>query len=274
MATICTAQPNVDKVRDSIEREGRILYRSEIASWYGTDIFLAKFKDRQQDIGGYFSYAEGDSTRCIFFDKDNLPLVMATITFDSSYNPDKAIIDGLPRKFTGTENILYNLRKKAFAEVKADTLFASYKNTSLNLIPVIGSQFNKVYVITDPEKDGVVIFGNDYLITCDKNNNIIDKQRLHKNLIPIKFAKGDTLRSMISMHSHSPETGDFATATDICTLMLYEKFAGWKQHYIMSENYVSVWDCDANRLKVLTVEAWRKISGPANKNSEKATPNN
>jgi hypothetical protein len=39
-----------------------------------------------------------------------------------------------------------------------------------------------------------------------------------------------------------PETGAFITATDICTLRLHEKFAGWKEHVVISQTDVSLWD--------------------------------
>jgi len=61
------------------------------------------------------------------------------------------------------------------------------------------------------------------------------------------------------MHSHLPETGDFITATDICTLMLYEKFTTWKTHYVISKNYVSIWDCKKDDLVILTMQAWKRI---------------
>jgi hypothetical protein len=63
-------------------------------------------------------------------------------------------------------------------------------------------------------------------LTFDKDNNLISKKQLHKNIIPIEYGKeeeGITIESTI--HSHLPETGDFITATDICTLMLYGKIA-------------------------------------------------
>lgn len=41
--------------------------------------------------------------------------------------------------------------------------------------------------------------------------------------------------------------------------MLYEKFAGWKQHYVASKNYISIWDCEKDDLFYLTMEAWEKI---------------
>lgn len=46
-----------------------------------------------------------------------------------------------------------------------------------------------------------------------------------------------------TIHSHLPETGDYITATDICTLMLYEKAAKWKSHNVVSEKFLNIWDC-------------------------------
>jgi len=62
------------------------------------------------------------------------------------------------------------------------------------------------------------------------------------------------------MHSHLPETGEFITATDVCTLMLYSQYTHWSQHYVLSKKYVSIWDCDKESLVVLTTEAWEKIA--------------
>jgi hypothetical protein len=62
------------------------------------------------------------------------------------------------------------------------------------------------------------------------------------------------------VHSHGPETGDFITATDICTLMLYEKFAKWKKHNVVSKKYLNIWDCETDQLTVITMDALEKIS--------------
>ena len=61
------------------------------------------------------------------------------------------------------------------------------------------------------------------------------------------------------MHTHLPETGDYITATDICTLLLYEKFAKWKQHVVISEDHVCMWDCKTDQLVTLTKKAWDRI---------------
>ena len=62
------------------------------------------------------------------------------------------------------------------------------------------------------------------------------------------------------MHSHLPETGDFITATDICTLMLYEKFTKWKQHKVVSKNYLNIWNCLTDQLTVISMATIDKIN--------------
>lgn len=259
--TICIiaiGQNKIEKETKAIVDEGKILYKSEMASWYGTDIFLGKFNNRRANIGGYFSYTDMDTSKCIFFAKGDNPKVIGTISFDSTFNTNYAIVKGTEREFTNNELDLFTIRKKALAEINSDTLFKSYKDMDLNLIPLINKDRKRVYVLTGPQKGGVVIIGNDYLLTFDKNNNLEKKKRLHKNILPIEFTKEED--ESITMHSHLPETGNYITATDICTLMLYEKFTKWKQHIVMSKEYVSLWDCKTDRLVTLTKKAWQKIN--------------
>lgn len=258
--TICLiafGQNKIDKETSAIVEEGKKLYKSEMASWYGTDIFLERYSNRKANIGGYLSYTDKDTSKCIFFSKGDSPKVIGTISFDSTYNVTTALVEGTERDLTTKELDLFLIRKTALVEIKSDTLFKTFNNTDLNLIPLIVGDEKKVYVLTGPKNNGYVIIGNDYLLTFNKNNNLIKKKNLHKNIIPIKYMKEED--SAVTMHTHLPETGDFITATDICTLLLYEKFAKWKQHVVISENYVCLWDCKTDRLVTLTRKAWEKI---------------
>ncbi len=49
------AMAQVDTV-EAIVAEGKRLFRSEMASWYGTDIFMERFQHHKEKIGGYVSY--------------------------------------------------------------------------------------------------------------------------------------------------------------------------------------------------------------------------
>lgn len=250
----------LDQITDSITNEGKALYRSEWTSWYGTDIFTAKCPEKKDLSGGYFSYETSDRLTNIFYSKGDAPVVLASISFGKDFNPNNYKLDTIQRKLTETEHDYYALRMATVKRVHSDTIFKRFKNTSLNIIPIIQKDVKKAYVLTGPSVDGVVVFGNDYLINFDKANEITSVKTLHKNIIPI-YTKADSGKTAATtMHSHLPETGDFITATDICTLMLYEKFTTWETHYVISKNYISIWDCKKNDLVILTMEAWKRIS--------------
>ena len=233
-----------------------------MASWYGTDLFLEKYNERDK-IGGYFSYSENEVSKCIFFSKDHNPRVIGTITFDISYDLKTAQVNVEERSFSKNENDLYIIRTKALNAIKTDTIFKHYPNSSLNLIPIISNNEKKVYILTGPTNNGIVIYGNDYLLNFDGNNNLKTTKRLHSNIIPVNFKNTDNT-ILASIHSHLPQTGDLITATDICTTMLYEKFTNWSTVYVTSKKYVSIWNCKTDELIVMNTDAFEKM-----KNDEK-----
>ncbi|HNI44437.1 MAG TPA: hypothetical protein PK230_07065, partial [Chitinophagales bacterium] len=47
------AQTDLTKLAQPIVAEGKLLYRTEMASWYGTDLFFANYK-QPKNLGGYF----------------------------------------------------------------------------------------------------------------------------------------------------------------------------------------------------------------------------
>ncbi|HMP91942.1 MAG TPA: hypothetical protein PKD90_03670 [Phnomibacter sp.] len=238
----------------AIVAEGKLLYQLEMAAWLGTDLFLEKSKETNQ-IGGYFSYLAAEERRCIFFSKDKQPAVMGTLVFDESFNTQTARIDLKQRAFTKEEQSIFEIRQQALEVMNEDTIFKIYENTNLNLIPLIHNQERKVYVLTGPTKQGVVILGNDYLIQFNERNEVFTKKPLHKNIIPMKVGeKGPDGQIVIgSMHSHLPETGDFITPTDICTLMLYAKYAGWQTHRVVTPRYINNWNCVTNELTLTPI---------------------
>lgn len=246
----------------AIVDEGKKLYRSEMASWFGTDIFLEKFPEKRESIGGYFSYADGVMEKCVFYSDAEMPKVMATIIFDSTYNVANAVVESDERDFTSLENELYIIRNKTVELIREDTLFKTYSHTNLNLIPLIENDDKKVFILTGPVENGVVIFGNDYLVTFNNKNEVSTKKQLHANILPTEYsepgASGDEQQEG-AVHTHLPETGDLITSTDICTLMLYEKYTGWKSYMVVSEKYICIWNCEYDTLAVIAKDAFDKI---------------
>jgi hypothetical protein len=249
-------QPNGDKIL----KEGQLLFRSEKASWYGTDEFLSRFPNLKDSIGGYLSY-EGDDHHeyNIFISRENPFRILARLEFDSLPKEKPIYIDMANKSASQKEKDLIIIRQDALDKIRSnsDHFFSFYKNTSFNLIPVISQSERKVYIITGPQNSGVVIIGNDYLLKYDSKNNFISKEKVHNSMIQLP-AKNDTINVTATMHSHV--ISDVIDPTDICSLLLYKDFVDWKQHYVISKKYVSIFELDKQKLTILTRKAWDKIS--------------
>lgn len=204
-------------------------------------MFLWKNSNQNPRIWVVTSLTQNKETEtCLFYSKGEKPQVLERISFKDSYEPSKAIVEDQKGEFTSQEQEYYLLRKNALDEVEKDTaFFRSYKNTSLNLIPIIENNKKQVYILTGTSRSDLVIIGNDYLLNFDNDNKLISKKKLHANIITLQTKveeeKEEGKVTIGSVHNHIPETGDYITATDICTFMLYEKFTNWKQQMVISE---------------------------------------
>ncbi|MET3538154.1 hypothetical protein [Chryseobacterium limigenitum] len=265
IGTIINAQ-DLKKTAKEIQEEGIELYRSEMASWYGTDVLKANY-DKMENIKGYFSYIDGGVPKCIFFSENSK--VLATVAFPANYNPRDAKIDMNERDFTSKELDYFTIRQNANEKVKTDTIFQEYNNTSINLIPIIDkNNVKKVYAVTGPSVDNIVIFGNDYLISFNDKNEVKNIEKLHKGII-VQAMKEEKLENAISgLHSHVLENQQAITPTDICTLMLYYKFTNWNDYFVISKDFVSIWSNKTNNLVIIKEKDVKKMAGSV-ENSEK-----
>jgi len=134
-----------------------------------------------------------------------------------------------------------------------------YENTSLNFIPVITKKEKKVLIVTGPQTSGVVLLGNDYVLKYNKRNKFKSKKKIHNTLIELPYGtKDNENRTVATMHSHV--VTPYITSTDICTLLLYKDYVGWKTHYVIGKKYVTIFDLEKEALAVMTTKAWKKIA--------------
>ncbi|WP_312076655.1 hypothetical protein [Chryseobacterium sp.] len=246
---------NLEKLSKEINDEGIALYRSEMASWYGTDVFTANYKNRE-NIGGYFSYIDEDVPKCIFFSKNSK--VIGTISFPTNYNPKDANLDLKERDFTAVEQEYFTIRQNAMERIKTDTIFKSYENTSFNIVPLIQKNSKKVYVLTGPSVDNIVVFGNDYLLTFNNKNEVKNVERLHKTLIVQNINDNKVGKTVSGIHSHVIENWQTITPTDICTLMLYKHLTNWEGYITVSKKYTSIWN--PNKVAIMKTEDYKKMA--------------
>lgn len=248
-----SSQSKIEKQAQLIFEEGLKLYRSEMASWHGTDLFLKQQPQKRSLIRGYVSYVENSIASCVFYSET--AKVIGTVRFDLGFNLDHADVDTLERSFTPLEEELFKIRTAVSREIENDTLFRIFENSNLNIIPLVEGEVKKAYVVTAPTSNGVVLLGNDYSLLFNADGSLKSKRRIHNSLIPIPYSR----EKEISMHTHVEGTSQLITATDICTLMLYHEYANWSQHLVISDKYVSIWDCKTKRLDVVTRKEWEKI---------------
>ncbi|SDQ19499.1 hypothetical protein SAMN05421664_0974 [Chryseobacterium soldanellicola] len=248
---------DLQKIANEIKEEGTDLYRSEMASWYGTDIFRANY-EKMDNVSGYFSYIDEKVPKCIFFSKDKK--VIGTIAFPTNYNPKDAKLDLNERDFTSLESEYFTIRQNALTRIKNDTIFKVYQNTSLNIVPIIKNNVKKVYVLTGPSVDNVVVFGNDYLISFDNKNEVKNVEKLHKGMIVQNINDKEVGKTVGGVHSHILENWQTITPTDICTLMLYYKFTNWESYTVVSKKYVSMWNGKGNGLLIMKEKAFKNMT--------------
>lgn len=270
VSTSCFGKKNFEKENKAILEEGIRLYRSEKASWHGTDLFMERYTD-QNNIGGYFSYVDGPNTAvCVFFSREEQPKVIGTVSFDSTYNIYTANVDLKARSFTEQELAIYDLRAsavKVLSENK-DGFFRSYENTNYNIVPLIYNNERKVYILTGSQQDGTICIGNDYLLSFNNKNQLKSQKKLHQSLITFNYGKeGEEVKE--AMHTHLPANGPLMTATDVCTLMLYAPYTRWKQHIVYTKDYMSFWVAAGPHLMTISTEAMRKINADQEKRHKK-----
>lgn len=256
VALNATARDNREKIAKKIVAEATILYRSEIASWYGTDLLLAQHIDGvESKLGGYFSYPDGDETKCIFYDNAELPSVFATITFGKTPEISKATTNMEKRALTKKELGYYNIAKATRKLVAEDSFFVHYENLSLNIIPVIGGKTKKAYIIRGTAQADILPLGGDYLLTFDNDYKIKTKERLHNSYVPT----GCGADVKTSYHTHVEGKSPYITVTDVCTLMLYHNVCNFDNYVVMSKDYYSQWSPKGISLIILPMDVIKKI---------------
>ncbi|MEM6772692.1 MAG: hypothetical protein AAF597_19090, partial [Bacteroidota bacterium] len=205
----------IEEQKQAVVAEGFALYRLEKAAWNATDIVQAQDEGIADNIGGYITYSDGGLTHCTFYDQQTPPQVLVSLAFDSTFNPAVAVTDYTPRSLTEQELRLTQLRQEGIKALQQDTSLRSYENTSFNLVPIVYAGVPKMYVLTGPQVSGVVVFGNDYLVTFDDEDKAAKVEKLHSDIIPVPYEKdGQPIEDVIPAHT-DPDRA-LMTPTDIC----------------------------------------------------------
>ncbi len=203
---------------------------------------------KTEDLRGYLTYQKGKKVYCIFYDGATPANVLASFQFSTSFDAkeDKAFLKKRPSN--KQEQVLIQLRTRTVDLLQKEGFVTVYPNTSFNIVPIVEKGNNRVYVLTGTTVEGVVLFGNDYLLTFDDNLELTSKKAIHKSLLPVGFEEQEGGNSV---HVHDKGADKFISPTDICTLLLMGKYSGWKQHTVISASHISIWNCKKEDLFIL-----------------------
>jgi len=230
-----------------ISAEGKQLYYTEMGTRVATPLFEAKYKGKEK-AEGVVAYTVNDKVHCVYYSGGEKARALATLDFDTLFTAEKVIENFTPGDLTEVEKNLIQIRTKAKQLANTDAQLRKADGCRFLFIPVQYQNKYWVYLIPESETDGRVVFGNDFLLEFDQKGNFKEKKSLHPNTIILKYGKeadpGQDPNG--GTHVHYPETGDLITATDCCILMLNSKKAGWKQHSVISQNYISFFNCQNN----------------------------
>ncbi len=246
---------------EKILEEGKMLYRLERASWLATDLFLADYPELRDSVGGYISYEVlGNKVNTIFYSTSNPNDILLTLQFSSLLDISLLTTNDKKHQATKLENDLIAMRLDAVKRVSEnkDEFYSFYKNATLNFIPVIGKKYRKVIVITAYNVDGKIALGNDYALHYNKKNKFKKQEKIHNSLLSFPVNSKEEGNKMVST-THSHVISPIINATDICTLLLYKDFVEWKTHYVLSKDYISIFNLEKETLFVMKREVWEKI---------------
>ncbi|WP_135531127.1 hypothetical protein [Hymenobacter wooponensis] len=247
-----------------ILREGLALYESERASWIATDLLMARQPD-MTGVVGYLTYAHQDSISTIFLhqapDKQAIAVKYGFTFARTSILPATGR-NISARPVSAREERLFALRLLVMDELQSHKLLKSAygfpENTRPNVVILDDNQAARAYVLTGPQEGGVLPIGNDFLMSFTSAGKLSKIERLHNSYIPMRVPEGgQTIEA--GMHSHLP-AHPYITPTDICSLLLYQDALPAKQHLVMSNEYVSIFDLPKRQLTFLTRKAFDKIT--------------
>jgi hypothetical protein len=283
------AQPSSKKIQE-MKDEANVLYYLELANTASLDRF---YDDEYKSAGikGFFSYKDKDSIRTIFFamidttdpkfrqlpdsvrktfkEEVDFINIVHSFSYGKSINKKNAVIADATRRPTDLEHKLLDARLRIFKEFDADTTkYKRYMGTTIDMLPIDYNKTFRIYLVTLPNKPGVVIFGNDYCFELDKKTNTFTKkEKLHEvyyNISP-KYAgkKSDPVK--YTFHTHKESDSPYMTITDIFLLMLYNKGVEWEQHWVYSKKWVSTYTLYNQNLVIIDRKTFEKQTKPKEK---------
>lgn len=243
------AQPTVQitpKMRIEVAYEGITLYQLETlvqASadyvWDNADMRILK---------GYVAFKEDDVFQCIYWNGayDNLEVIHSFSTEDPE-DPTLLRVDNQRRAMTPVEQKYYDMKMQALTFIKGDAeMFNAPNGLRLNINFVKANDRIKGYIMPYTTQDSLIPLGNDYIINFTKGGEMIDYDVIHTDFLEIDVTKlrKDSDGTIKTVQSLENSEVPHISQTEICNLLLYSPYHEAHEHYVVSDQYVSIFNLE------------------------------
>jgi len=243
-----------DKIKPII-KQGKMIYQLEMANWTASKLFAQKYKGKEK-AAGYVSYIESDKVKTVFYFKADKLKSLAMFTFDESFDEKNTQVDMISRILTPAEIELTKLRASAMKAIDDASFFVVPADAHLSVIPMVSNGEHKVYVMSESDKPGVVVFGNDYVLNYSNDLSLKSKSALHGNVVMVNYEVGAVnTNDKLSSHTLVGKDEEMVSPIDIATLFLYKKDTRWRQHSFISEKYIFFWNYETESLNAIAKKA-------------------
>ena len=244
---------------DEILENGIAMYELERTTIYAAQAMRDKGLSRE-GIYGHLSYRQGDTIKTIYFGpKKAGNTIRYTFEFPRPVELYNRRIDGSPRPPTERELKLINIHYQVNKQVKKNRKFFR-QNDSLGLNLVMLEDVDRIlaYLLPNAPAEEIMPLGHDYELIFTPKGKLKSRRACHNNFIPIP-TKSSSPKGNAAMHRHEGDTCPYITASDICLLLLYRDFCTWQVHLVVSENYVSWFSMDDQKLQILPKEKFEEL---------------
>ncbi len=248
--------------------EGRLLYRlwwtkergqNAFFEPFGFDVAIQTWRQLSyQNKQGHYVSILFEEKKEYLDDRGSLQ-IQARAYFDDLSSHKPILLDTLNNIPTPKEVSLIKMKADINRRLTYDEnymMFKHYDNASHNWIPVISNGRRSIFVFSSPSGFGLiksVMFGEDYRLTYDDNNELVKWDKLHDTLIELPELSGEVVDQIKSlMYELSPSW--LITPVDIFTLLKYGDSAEFKRENAMGNKmFYPEYDREREEIIIMTI---------------------
>ncbi len=241
------------KIIQQVAYEGITLFQLEKLVQSSADYIWDNADMR--NLKGYVAFKENSVFHCIYWNGayDNLEVIHA---FSTSDPEDDTLlrVSNQRREMNPTEQKYYDMKMQALTYIRGDAeMFNAPNGLRLNIHFIRGNDRIKGFVLPYTIQDSLIPLGNDFIINFTKGGELIDYEAIHTDFQEVDVSKmrPDSEGMFKTVQSLTKSEVPHISQTEICNLLLYSPYHNVHEHYVVSDQYVSIFNLKNRSLTIV-----------------------